>query len=184
MSDEELEQLAATAFELSDEGHQALEAEISPPPGFDVYELKETVTLRKFRDLPDALLAKGSPESAGIQAYLVDDNTVRMDWFLSNLLGGIKLQVQLEDVEAANEILNQPIPETLEIESGENYTQPKCPACQSLDVSYRELNKLASFGSAYFGVPIPVHKKAWACHACRHEWEERAAVPESELGAQ
>jgi hypothetical protein len=49
-------------------------------------------------------LAKGSLEAAGIQAYLVDDNMIRMDWFISNLLGGIKLQVRAEDAEAAVEI--------------------------------------------------------------------------------
>ena len=53
-----------------------------------------SVTLRQFRDLPEALLAKGSLESAGIQVYLVDDNMIRMDWFISNLLGGIKLNVR------------------------------------------------------------------------------------------
>lgn len=95
-----------------------------------------------------------------------------MDWFYSNLLGGIKLKVQVEDVEAANEILNQPIPEILEIENGESYAQPKYPKCQSLDVGYRELNKFISYGSAYAGIPIPVHKKAWTCHACGNEWGE------------
>ncbi|MGB9074758.1 MAG: hypothetical protein WCC22_19130 [Terriglobales bacterium] len=179
MSDEELEKIAESGFELSEVARQVLEAEISrrglnvtlaPPPGIDVYELSDTVTVRKFRDLPEALLAKGSLESAGIESYLVDDNMVRIDWFWSNLLGGIKLKVQPEDVDAANEILNQPIPETLEIEGIGDYEQPRCPKCQSLDVSYRELNKFASYGSAYVGVPIPVHNKAWTCHACSNEW--------------
>src|SRR6266496_6603980 len=125
MCDEELESLASTAFDLRDEARQSLETEIShrrlnvtlaPPPGTDVYEINDLVTLRKFRDLPEALLAKGSLESAGIQSWLVDDNMVRINWFISNLLGGIKLQVHAEDVEAALQILNQPIPETLEIE--------------------------------------------------------------------
>src|SRR5271165_4625759 len=181
MSDEELKKLAATGFELSDEAHQALESEISrrglavilaPPPGVDVYEPSHAVTLRKFRDLPEALLAKGSLESAGIEAYLLDDNMVRMDWFISNLLGGIKLQVRPEDVEAAEEILRQPIPEMLEVDGVGEYQQPKCPQCQSLDVSDQELNKFASYGSAYVGIPIPVHKKTWTCHACGNEWKD------------
>lgn len=181
MSDEELEKVAADGYNLGDIAHQALAAEISrrglsitiaAPPGADVYELNETITLRKFRDLPEALLAKGSLESAGIECYLADDNMVRMDWFYSNLFGGIKLKVQAGDVEAANEILNQPIPETIEIEGVGSYEQPKCLRCQSLDVSFRELNKLFSFGSAYVGIPVPVYKKAWTCHACGVEWEE------------
>jgi len=184
MSDEELEKVAAAAYELSDIARQTLEAEISrrgrsiaiaEQAGFDVYELNETVTVRKFRDLPEALLAKGSLESAGIEAYLVDDNMVRMDWFYSNLIGGIKLKVRPEDVDTANEILSQPIPESIEVEGLDSYEQPKCPRCQSLDVSYRQLNKLVSYGSLYLGVPIPVHTQAWTCQACRHEWEEQHA---------
>jgi Putative prokaryotic signal transducing protein len=189
-SDGELEELAATGFELSEEAHQALESEITrrglsvaiaPPPGFDVPELNDTVLLRQFRDLPEALLAKGSLESAGIQAYLVDDNMIRMDWFISNLLGGIKLKVRAEDAAAANEILNQPIPEIVDVEAFGEYEQPKCPRCQSLDVSFQELNKFLSYGSAYVSIPVPIQKKAWTCHACGNEWEEEeTALPASD----
>lgn len=185
MSDGELEKIAETGYELSDVARQALQAEIAhrgvniaiaPDPGFDVYELNKTVTVRQFRDLHEALLAKGCLESAGIHADLFDDNMVRLDWFYSNLLGGIKLKVRPEDVETANQILDQPIPEELEVEGIGKYDQPRCPNCGSLDVNFQELNKLASFGSAYLGVPIPVHRKAWTCHACRKEWEDNASA--------
>src|SRR4051812_27352394 len=43
-------------------------------------ELRRMVTVRQFRDLPEALLAKGCLDSAGIECALVDDNIVRMDW--------------------------------------------------------------------------------------------------------
>ena len=184
MSDAELEREAAAGYELSEVARQTLESEISrrglsmvvaADPGVDVYELNETVTLRQFRDLPEALIARGSLESAGIQAYLVDDNMIRMDWFYSNLLGGIKLKVQAEDVEAATEILNQPIPDTIAVEGVGDYEQPKCPKCQSLDISYEELNKFLSYGSAYVGIPIPVSKHGWTCHACGNKWEEAEA---------
>ena len=181
MSNGELERLAATAYELSETARQALESEIArrglslslaPPPGVDVYELEERVTLRQYRDLPEALLAKGSLESAGIPAHLVDDNMVRLDWFYSNLIGGIKLQVRTEDADAANEILSQPIPEVVDVEGLGEYAQPRCPRCQSLDVAFQELNKLVSYGSAWMGFPIPVTNRAWSCHACGNEWEE------------
>jgi hypothetical protein len=190
MSDEELGQIAQSTDELSDAAREALQAEAArrglalaalPPAGVDVAELGDLVTLRQFRDLPEALLAKGSLESAGIESQLVDDNMIRMNWFISNLLGGIKLKVHAEDVEAANEILNQPIPETIEIEGMGSYHQPKCPRCQSLDVSFRELDKFFSYGSAYVGVPIPVHHQAWTCRACGNAWEDHDAAP-SELG--
>jgi ribosomal protein S27E len=147
MSDEELRQIAESGDELSTAAQEAFQAEvvrrglklaIAPPRGEDVLELNETVTLRQFLDLPEALLAKGSLESAGIQAYLVDDNMVRLNWFISNILGGIKLKVRAEDAEAASKILNQSIPETVDVEGLGNFEQPKCPQCQSLDVTYAE----------------------------------------------
>src|ERR1035441_10284156 len=81
MSDEELGQIADSGDELSVAAQEAFQAEvakrglkmaIAPPRGEDVFEFNETVTVRQFRDLPDALLAKGSLESAAIQAYMVD----------------------------------------------------------------------------------------------------------------
>ena len=77
-----------------------------PLPGGE-FELQDMVTIRKFRDLPEALFAKGSLESAGIECAMLDDNMVRLDWFISNLLGGVKLQVRQEDASIAEEILSQ-----------------------------------------------------------------------------
>ncbi len=51
------------------------------------------VTLQHFRDIPEALLAKGKLESAGITCMLADGNLVRMDWLLSNAIGGIRLHL-------------------------------------------------------------------------------------------
>jgi hypothetical protein len=70
----------------------------------------ELVTLQHFRDVPEALLAKGKLESAGIACVLADGNLVRMDWLLSNAIGGIRLQVHEQDADSARAILDEPIP--------------------------------------------------------------------------
>jgi hypothetical protein len=136
------------------------------------FELRDLVTVRKFRDLPEALLAKGSLESAGIEAFLVDDNMVRLDWFWSNLMGGVKLCVNREDAEASNGILDQPIPDGFEVAGIGECRQPHCPACQSLDVTFQELDQPVAYVSAYFHLPIPWKRRAWRCRACNAEWEE------------
>ena len=122
MADGELQKLARDYPSLSVEGQESLEAGFrrrglvpevdlrSPNVGLDVLEWSELILLRQFRDLPDALLAKGSLESSGIEAILVDDNTVRMDWFISNLVGGIKLCVREQDEAAALHLLEQRLP--------------------------------------------------------------------------
>ena len=138
----------------------------------DELELRPLATVRKFRDLPEALLAKGRLESAGIESFINEENIVRMDWFFSNLVGGIKLKVKPEDVKAAQEILDQPIPEGFDIEGVGQYQQPRCPKCHSLDISFEELNKSVAYATAWVGVPVPLRSNTWKCHACGQEWQE------------
>src|SRR5579871_5879330 len=126
MSDEELRKIAEDAGELSETAIQ-LVAEEAQRRGLDLVlaertgprtevQFQELIIIQQFRDLPEALLAKGSLESAGIECFLVDDNMVRLDWFYSNLVGGVKLAVKEEDAEAAVELLEQPIPANFEVE--------------------------------------------------------------------
>jgi len=146
-----------------------------------VLESRNLVTIRQFRDLPEALLAHGCLESAGIEAALIDDNMVRMDWFLSNLVGGVKLQVDSQNVDEANAILSQPIPEGFDVAGIGEYQQPRCPKCESLDVTFQELDKPVAFATAWVGVPIPKHRRAWRCHSCQAEWEETDAVEHDKI---
>jgi wobble nucleotide-excising tRNase len=146
LSDGELEKIAGEADELTDVAREVLraelqqrglQAELPEHRESDKPEIRDLVTLRKFRDLPEALLAKGSLESAGIECTLADDNMVRLDWFYSNAIGGIKLLVNRDDVETAEQVLTSPIPENFEAEGVGTYEQPKCPKCGSLDVNSR-----------------------------------------------
>lgn len=184
MSDEELERLARSGDEFTEIAREAFSEEaarrgleIAAPHSskqlhaepdkvitYDdsVVELHRTVTLRHYWYLPEALLAKGSLESAGIRAYVIDENMVRLDWFISNALGGLRLQVHEENVEEANAILSQPIPEVLQAEGVEEYRQPRCPKCHSVNVSYRDMvRSLFTRGDLV----------AWTCDTCGHTWE-------------
>jgi Putative prokaryotic signal transducing protein len=147
------------------------------------WETGNLIVIRRFRDLPEALLAKGSLESSGIKSFLLDDNTVRMDWLWSNLLGGVKVLVDTNDAETAKEILSQPTSEELELESAEVYRQPHCPNCQSLDVNFQELYKPIAFGSLFVNFPLPVHRRGWTCHSCRHDWWEEAPGGTGEINS-
>lgn len=125
LSDGELQQLAGETESLTDEARAALalevsrrnlradtagEAEDSPPSGRA--ELRDLLTIRQFRDMPEALLAKSVLDSAGIECFLGDDNLIRMDWLWSNLLGGIKLRVRQEDALEASRLLEGNAPQS------------------------------------------------------------------------
>ncbi|MGI9104416.1 MAG: hypothetical protein ACR2IF_18385 [Terriglobales bacterium] len=115
MSDAELLRVGADAASLTDAAldaleHEAerrgLELESEAPPQAPAF--RELAVIRKFRDLPEALLAKGALESAGIESHLLDENLVRLDWFYSNAIGGVRLCVRREDASAAFRVLNEP----------------------------------------------------------------------------
>jgi hypothetical protein len=133
---------------------------------------EDMVTVRQFRDRPEALLAKGCLDSAGIQCALFGENMVRLDWFWSNAVGGVQLRVAPSDADAANEILMQPIPEGFDVPGVGEYQQPHCPNCQSLDVTFKELNRPASYLTMTLSVPVPIYRRAWRCHSCNVEWED------------
>jgi Putative prokaryotic signal transducing protein len=188
LTDGELLKLALQPWALSDEAWDALEDELdrrqlevpepeSPPP-ISALEKRDLVLLRRFRDIPEALLAKGRLESFGIECFLADDNMVRMDWFLSNLLGGVKLRVDAGDFTQAAKLLNEPIPEELLVEGVGEYVQPRCPQCGSLDVAFAELNKKVSYTTAWLGVPIPLVHSDWLCHTCGNRWKENSDTAE------
>lgn len=182
MSDGELEKLAETAFELADEAREALRAEFSRRkfnvstldnvPGYYQVEQQSLVVVGKFLDLANALPARTMLESAGIQCFLGDDNLIRMDWFISNLLGGVKLLVREEDAEAAQELLSQPVQSSYNVEGFGEYKLPRCPKCQSLDIIFEGLNKPVALISAYAGFPIPLRRNTWKCEACGNEWQD------------
>jgi hypothetical protein len=116
-SDGELAQVAEQRSELTDPAREALRAELSKrgiyighlqePAGSNATEFRELVPIRTFWNLLEAQLAKGLLESAGIEAFLFDDNMVRLDWFNANALGGVKLRVDADQVDEANRVLEE-----------------------------------------------------------------------------
>ncbi len=185
LTDGELQRLAQHAEALTELAWDALEDEMdrrhlkypddpAAEPRQEM-ELQELVTVRQFRDLPEALLAKGCLKSVGIECFLGDENLVRLDWFISNFIGGIKLKVKAADVENARQILDEPILEGLYVQGVGLYEQPRCPKCQSLDVNFQPLDRPIAYMSAFLRVPLPVQRRAWHCRSCDAEWEDDGA---------
>lgn len=86
---------------------------------------KDLVTLGSFEFIADVQIIKGKLESEGISVFLKDENTVSIDPFASNALGGVKLQVHRADQERAQEIYDE-IRNYAEDEYGNLITCPNC----------------------------------------------------------
>jgi hypothetical protein len=68
------------------------------------------VVLRIYRDITEAMVDRTALESAGILCFLYDDNLIRLDWFVSNAIGGAKLVVSESDAADAGKILDEAKP--------------------------------------------------------------------------
>jgi hypothetical protein len=129
MTDEELGMILADEKSLTDIAKGVLEAELAlrpinpgQPAQAAAEQLRERefatdepgarysgplVMVKRFRDLPEAVVAKSILDSAEIDSFLADENIVRMDWLYSNLVGGAKLMVRPEDLDEAIDLLSE-----------------------------------------------------------------------------
>lgn len=179
MSETELMELARSYDGLLEIAQMALRAEFArrglEPPLVEEpeeWEFRRLVTVRRYRDLPEAFVGRSLLESAGIPAWTADEHLVRMDWFLSNMVGGMRLQVDERDEAAAREILEEAAPKTITYGEEQVYVQPTCPKCGSAEITLgsgteRGRSLLALY---LLSIPVPPRKAAWHCEACGAQW--------------
>lgn len=181
MSETELMELARSYDGLSETAQAGLRAEFAgrglEPPLVEVLEepeLRRLVTVQRYRDLAEAFAGRSLLESAGIQSWIADEHLVRMNWFLSNSVGGMRLQVDEGDEMAAREILGAEVPQTIDYGEAEVYVQPTCPKCGSAEITLGDgTERGRSFVALYvMAIPVPPREAAWHCEACGARWVE------------
>ena len=96
---------------------------------------KDLVTLGSFEFLADVQIIKGKLESEGIHVTLKDANTVGVEPYASNAIGGIKLQVYTADKEKAQIIYNEVRKYAVDA-NGDLVTCPNCKE-QKSEVYYK-----------------------------------------------
>jgi len=179
MSETELLELARSYDGLLDIAKDALRAEfarrgLEPPlvEELEKAEFRRLVTVRQYRDLTEALVGRSLLESAGIPAWIADEHLVRMVWFYSNLVGGMRLQVDECNEAAAREILEEAVPGTIAYGEEQVYQQPTCPKCGSVEITFGGgTERGRSLVALYFlSIPVPPRETAWHCEACGAKW--------------
>ena len=111
-----------------------------------------------FVKIEDAYLARSRLEGSGISAHIRDEGVVGLDWFLSNAIGGVKVEVGDEDAQRAREILNEK-----EAAHGILY----CPHCGSGAVRIREMGVVTGILFFFGNLPLPIRCKTVDCRDCR-----------------
>ncbi len=128
------------------------------------------VTIWRFTDISEALLAKGKLELAGIECVLANENMARMGYIYA--VGGISLQVQPSAADDALKLLQEPIPGSLRVSADSpHFMQPRCGQCGSLDVRNEGPSETLSAGS-WLSSALNVRGKTneWSCRKCGHHW--------------
>ena len=187
MNESELIELARSYDSPTESAQAVLRAEFAKrhldPPTIDDLETPVAsgpifITVRRYRDLSEAIVARSFLESAGIPAYLRDENLVRLEWQISNFIGGIRLQVEQANEAAAAELLNQPIPDIVPFDGDAEFAQPLCPRCGSKDIAFQGSSRGAALASLYFlSLPLPLGKETWLCNSCDARWADDGDDP-------
>ncbi len=133
----------------------------------------DLITLWRYRDLPEALIAHSRLDAEGFDCFLDDREIVRLNWFLSNAVGGVRLRVRDDDAESALAVLAQEIlPAFTAEEAGEECQQPKCPYCGSLDVGFETIHRGMALAVLWlFALPLPIPMYRWKCEDCGRRWK-------------
>lgn len=111
------------------------------------------ITVAHF-DFPwEAQLARARLESEGIEAWVADEHTIGMQWLYCNALGGVRVQVDVEDLYLARAILCED--RSAEVEAQAGGTPMICPCCGSSHTRYRALGRRLAF-LVFLGIDFPL----------------------------
>lgn len=139
----------------------------------DSAQERRLVTLRQYRDLSEAIVARSMLEGSGIEVFLRDENLVRLDWQISNFIGGIRLQVAEEDQAEAETLLSHRVDDAIEMEGQAEFVQPRCPHCNSTEITFEGASRKAALASLYLAaLPLPTGRETWLCEDCGTRWEQ------------
>lgn len=139
-------------------------------------------TILSFTLPHEAHFAKSLLESNEIDVILRDELTIQMDNFISNAIGGVKLQVRECDVESASTILKEggyikdhahSQSRKIEIFKIKHKEQKaECPYCQSSNIAQnKQVNLLSIFLIFIIKAFLPFFKKHYHCFDCDKDWK-------------
>jgi hypothetical protein len=129
-------------------------------------------TIATFSKPEEAHLFRTRLEAAGIPAYVQDEHLIQMDWLYSNAVGGVRVQIADEDLDAAREFLANDSPQT-----APDAVDVVCPKCGSHDTAPGELRRRISFLSLFLlGFPLLFARRHWRCASCHKVFRSRVTA--------
>ncbi len=142
----------------------------------------DLVTIQTFTYAYEAAIFRSKLESEGIFCYLQDELTAQVHPFLSNAIGGVKLQVRKNDVDKAIQLLNEGEAESLscqesiaeaeEVSSDETEAHITCPFCRSDEIIKTRLSPVVfAVSFLLLGFPLPFLTRRYYCFNCKKKFK-------------
>lgn len=144
------------------------------------------VTVATYREMSDAVLAKGKLDAAGIHCVLSTSahadsraaghtpDSPGMDGFRAKASDDVHLQVHEDDAETATKILTGASDEDEFVDLED---EPECPSCGSMDLHYHDGKHWRPWVGVYVAgeQTMAAHKREWRCDECGATWTEDEA---------
>jgi len=139
---------------------------------------KDWVEIASFSQPVEAHLARTRLESEDIPCVVRDEYLVRVNWLLSNAIGGVKVMVPKWEAAHARDVL-RPQPHLVVVADDGVVSEGVdgdliCPNCRSYDVYFHRFSqRIAGLAWLAFGFIVPWVSRKWVCKQCGYEWKER-----------
>jgi len=135
------------------------------------------ITVATFSKPEDAHLLRLRLGAGGVDAYVQDENMVQMNWLYSSAIGGVRVQIDEGDLEAAREIVAAPSVENGEVAEVSEAGFTACPGCSSTKTEPDECPRRLAFLSMIFSMvtfgvafPFAFLRRRWKCADCGCLW--------------
>jgi hypothetical protein len=123
-----------------------------------------------FSTVFEADLAKARLEGEGIHAYIANGNLIVMNWLYSNAIGGVRLEVEHQNLAVAKEILALVGSNEFELESTDS-DWGVCPNCGSNRIEFVQSKRGFALTWLLLGFPLLFPNERFTCHNCFHAWK-------------
>lgn len=145
--------------------------------------MNDWITIMTFTYPHESYVIRGALESASIETFLKDELTIHVDNFLSNAIGGIRLQVPKDKANEAKQFLRDggyldypdvidSEPQKIKVFNISKVNSSICPFCQSENIGEKKIPTIwivLSFFLLY--LPLPIFKRNYYCFDCEKEWK-------------
>jgi hypothetical protein len=137
--------------------------------------MNQLVTVASYVEPSEAHVVRALLESAGLPATVADEHHVTANYPISTALGGVRVQVPREHLEAARELVaayaSGELERELEAELGE--APEACPACGSHRLARHVPAADKALAVTVFllgGATFPTSESLVECGDCGHAW--------------